>query len=194
MWRRWRVRGQQDEAKTCLDGLQAKGCWALFTRAKVHSDQLGQSVPDVVNDTLLDPDLTRALCILHYQTLGSLKLHYLHRSSPPSRRERGARGQHLSWPKLRNRGYFSLQVRLLHRRLHITQLAFLYPLVALFLRWEPVRCNNSTVSAGTPRTILPTGIFGEIWETHRSQLIPPASLMNELCCVDVRIINKCNLV
>lgn len=83
-WRRWRVCGQWGEAKTCLDGLQAKGCWALFTRAKVHSDQLGQSVPDVVNDTLLDPDLTRALCILHYQTLGSLKLHYLPRSAPPS--------------------------------------------------------------------------------------------------------------
>lgn len=34
----------------------------------------GQSVPDKLNDTLLDPDLTWALCILHYQTPSPLQL------------------------------------------------------------------------------------------------------------------------
>lgn len=34
----------------------------------------GQSVPDKLNDTLLDPDLTWALCILHYQTASPLQL------------------------------------------------------------------------------------------------------------------------
>lgn len=32
--------------------------------------------------------------------------------------------------------------------------------------WEPVKYNNTGVHPGTPKTILPTGIFGEILETH----------------------------
>lgn len=59
-----------------------------------------------------------------------------------------------------------------HHTARLSLSFFFYPPVALFLRWEPVRYNNTTVGAGTPRTILPTGIFGEISETHRSQLAP----------------------
>lgn len=84
----------------------------LLTRARFTPIILGQSVPDVVNDTLLDPDLTKALCILHYQTPGSLKLHYLRPSSPPRkgkrRRARGdERGQSRSHLKPRTRAAFS---------------------------------------------------------------------------------------
>lgn len=112
---KWKVQGRMGAARAHSQGLEAKGCWVLFTQAKVHSDHLGQSVPDVVNDTLLDPDLTRALCILHYQTPGSLKLHYLQPPSPPpspprtrKRSVRGeVKGQLRSYPKPCTEGAFS---------------------------------------------------------------------------------------
>lgn len=90
----WEVKGAKEMGRGVGLLVRPPG-WGglLFTRAKVHTEHLGQSVPDVVNDTLLDPDLTRALCILHYQTPGSLKLHYLHPSSPPRKRKRRVRGE-----------------------------------------------------------------------------------------------------
>jgi len=35
-----------------------------------------------------------------------------------------------------------------------------------FLRWESVKYNNTRIHPGTPKTILPAGIFREILETH----------------------------
>lgn len=71
-------------------------------------------------------------------------------------------------------------------------LFFFYPPVEPFLHWEPVRYNNTVVGAGTPRTILPTGILEEISKTQVTILHPRHSHMNEVCCVDVRAIDKCN--
>lgn len=59
-----RVRGRGREAVLGLAGLgSARAGWGSWL-VRVQSDHLGQSVPDGVNDTLLDPDLTWPLCIL----------------------------------------------------------------------------------------------------------------------------------
>lgn len=145
----------------------------LLTRARFTPIISGQSVPDVVNDTLLDPDLTKALCILHYQTPGSLKLHYLRPSSPPRKRKRRRgdwRGQNRSYLKPRTQGGFSLpgQAEALQSALsHTASLSpSLLPFpVSLsspgFLHWEPVKYNNTRVySLEHPSRSCPQGFLG----------------------------------
>lgn len=130
----------------------------------------------MVNDTLLDPDLTRALCILHYQTPGSLKLHYLHPSSPQRKRKRRVRGEEKgqlrSYPKPCAEGAFSSRsgrYSAVSLPSHSLSFSLSFPRLSspCFLRWEPVKYNNTRVHPGTPKKILPGGIFGEILETHQ---------------------------
>lgn len=150
----------------------------------------------MVNDTLLDPDLTRALCILHYQTLGSLKLHYLHRSSPPRRRERGERGQHLSWPKLRTEVTFPSRSDWYSS---ISSPSHSSPFSLFFTPLLPLFCAGNLLDITTPQSALehpgrscPQGFLGR-YQKHTGHSSLPASHTNGLCCVDVRIIDKCNL-
>lgn len=172
---KWKVQGRMGAARARSQGLEAKGCWVLFTRAKVHSDHLGQSVPDVVNDTLLDPDLTRALCILHYQTPGSLKLHYLQPPSPPyptlpTRNEKKrvwegklkgnldltpSHAQRVPFPS----GQADTLCSASH---HVALFRCLFSSWPCVLCCEPVTHNNIRVLPGTPKMILPAGIFREI--------------------------------
>lgn len=155
------------EVRDFLEGLQAERCRVLLTRAKVHYDHLGQSVPDVVNDTLLDPDLTRALCILHYQTPGSLKLHYLAPSPHPEREIGECKGKRKGnldlTPSLAQRVLFpSGQAYALYSAPHYTA-HFCSPLVSsssCFLSCKAVKHNSIRVQTGTPKMILPAG-FGE---------------------------------
>lgn len=146
-----------------------RGMLSTLTRAKVHSDLLGQSVPDVVNDTLLDPDLTRALCILHYQTPGSLKLHYLHPSSPPRKRKRRVRGeekgQRGSWPKPRTEGAFSFRSGR-YSAVSSPSHSFLSPSLFLFFLL-PAFCAGNLLNITTPestmehpRRFCPQGFLG----------------------------------
>lgn len=156
----------------------------------------------MVNDTLLDPDLTRALCILHYQTLGSLKLHYLHHSSPPRRRERKVRGKEKRATRILTRAlhrvYFSLQVRLiLCRQLPITHFSLSLLFSSPFLSPFPSFCTGNLLNITTPESAMehprrscPQGFFGEILETHHrghSSLLP--SHFNRLNCVDLRFMD-----
>lgn len=169
---KWKVQGRMGAARARSQGLEAKGCWVLFTRAKVHSDHLGQSVPDVVNDTLLDPDLTRALCILHYQTPGSLKLHYLQPPSPHpphQEREKGVwegklKGNLDLTPSHAQRVLFpSGQAdTLCSASHHVALFRCLFSSWPCVLCCEPVTHNNIRVLPGTPKMILPAGIFREI--------------------------------
>lgn len=69
-------------------------------------------------------------------------------------------------------------------------LSLSFPLLSspCFLRWEPVKYNNTRVHHGTPKTILPAGIFGEILETHQRghpTLLP--SHIDGTVWVDLRI-------
>lgn len=192
LWSEWRwvekakAKGARTtgRGKTCQYGLQAKRCWALVTRAKVRSDQPGQSVPDVVNDTLLDPDLTRALCILHYQTLGSLKLHYLHRSSPPSTRERGERGQRLSWPERRTEATFPSRSDWYSTVSSASQSSpsstfFFTPLLPLFCAGNLLDITTPPSALEHPGRSCPQGFLGR-YQTHTGH--------SSLCCVDVGIL------
>lgn len=102
-----------------------------------------------------------------------------HQEGEKGESERGGerereRGQCQILPRALHRGCFFLQVRpILCSQLAVTQLSFSSLLLSssffslCFLCWEPVKYKNTRVHPGTPKTILPAGIFGEILETHQ---------------------------
>lgn len=75
--------------------------------------------------------------------------------------EREKEGQCESHLKLHTEGAFYARSGWYSAR-HLSPSFFLF----CFQHWEPVKYNNTGVHPGTPKTILPTGIFGEILETH----------------------------
>lgn len=144
----------------------------------------------------------QGLCV-YYITRHWAHLSFITYITPPHQEgekgkwERKRKGQCGSWPELctevtspfRSDWYSAVS-----SPSHTSPLLFYFSPLSLsfplFLRWEPVKYNNTRVGDGTPKTILPTGIFGEILETHHrghSSLLP--SHINRLDCADVRFMD-----
>lgn len=124
----------------------------------------------------------QGLCV-YYITRHQAHLSFITYIPPPHQeREKGEwegkrKGNVDLDPSYRQRLLFpSGQAYTLHLVCHHT--VFFLPLFSSSfssLLSAPIKYNNTSVHHGTPKTILPTGIFGEILETHQrghSTLLP----------------------